>query len=917
MRLLAISGLAALIIAAASAYPDRAHAQMTVTPGGSVQVNADTTTTATINLDGANASSDDEFQVWDNGTPITASTDGIHAVTGDGLALVETGGVPASISMVNAAGSSISSSIGTGLTLTGNGGGVSYSGGGAIFGNTGLSASEIGSGTVTVESSGGIFGAAGDGIDTSAVDGDTLVTIDGATVQGSTGFAGLNSSASGAGNLIVVINSGFVGGDTGISLNQTGTGSNTITNFGTIAGLGTAANPVIAIATTNSGTSTITNNGTIIVPNCSDIEILLSVTTGGDQIINVGSLTGQILLSNQANSLTNSATWNVSDNAGSGFDAAAFGSSGANVLTNDVGGVINAGAGSPNSTFTGIETINNFGKINAGASGPGVTTFAAGAGFTQTVTNMGIINVNGTANFEGDATFLNSGGLIDMRTGAHATTDVTALNVAVGSGAASNTYVGIATTVSSSQLGVETFVGGVASTGANVPSDRLLISGAATGTTGILVNDTAVSGAYNPVGITLVAVNGASSNAFSLQGLIEAGSDGILQPTRGPMGAIKKDYFFYPLLQTPHATAVADGLSGPNSSEYRLYGLPDVEAFQTPLAITGAQNIWYETVLGWNERQDELRKHWPEVYGAASAEGEGKFSLWAQATGSWGNRSNANSPDPFTPVPGLFPSFDTSFSQQIYSVQIGTDVGFNNVFDKDGVLVLGTSLGYVDSVLGFNTSVNKFNYSGVTLGVTTDLLIDGWFWDTAFKADLLQAKLNFGSLASFGPDRQSVEADTYGILSSTGFHFDLESAHENGPAAFFEPLLTLAYTTGTLGQFTALGTTARFNASNTFRGALGARVGDEWVDDESMTLDASIAGNYWDEFTNNTGVTLLTGPPAPALLLRDVREKAYGEVVGELNLTDKESGLFGYINGGAKFNSQFTSVEIKTGVTYK
>src|SRR5579862_3489810 len=128
-RSLVMSVLTALMMVAASVYPDVAHAQMTVTPGGSVQVNANTTTTPTTNLDGANPSSDDQFQVWDNGTPIVASTDGISAVTGDGLALVETGGVPASITMLNNSGSSISSSIGIGLALTGNGGGVSYSGG--------------------------------------------------------------------------------------------------------------------------------------------------------------------------------------------------------------------------------------------------------------------------------------------------------------------------------------------------------------------------------------------------------------------------------------------------------------------------------------------------------------------------------------------------------------------------------------------------------------------------------------------------------------------------------------------------------------------------------------------------------------------------------------------------------------------
>jgi autotransporter family porin len=771
-----------------------------------------------------------------------------------------------------------------------------------------------------------VTGAAGDGIDTSAVDGNTLVTVDGGSVSGASGFAGINASATGAGNLTVTITSGFVGADTGVSLSQTGTGSNAITNAGTISGLGSAANPVIAIATTNAGSTTITNNasGVVSAPNGAGLAILSTVTTGADQISNAGKLTGEISLSNQSNSLTNSGTWNVADNSGSGFNAAAFGTSGLNTLTNSSGGIINAGDGAANSTFTGIQTINNAGTINAGAFGNGVTSFIAGGAFTQTVTNTGIINVKGTANFEGDANFYNSGGLIDMRTGG-ATTDVTALNVTVGSGALSNTYVpgvaynfiGSTTAVPTSRLGLDANLAGVSSTGSNVPSDRLLISGTATGTTGILINDTGTTGAYNPVGITLVAVNGASTKAFNLQGLTATGSDDILQTSRGPMGAIKKAYFFYPLLQTTHATAAADGLSGANSSEYRLYGLPDVEAFQTPLAITGAQNIWYETALGWSERQVQLRKHWPAVYGTAAAEPEGKFSVWAQVTANWDNRSNANSLNPFTPAPGVLPNFDTSFSQQTYSLQIGTDVGFNDVLDKNSVLVIGTSLGYVGSALGFKKSVNKFDYSGVTLAVTVDYLHDRWFWDTAFKADLLQTKLDYRSLTFFGPDRQSVEADTYGALSTAGYHFDLAGPHDDGvpPSAFVEPLLTLAYTSSKLGQYTAFGTTANFNASATLRGALGARLGDTLYEGTDMIVDGSVTGNYWDEFTNNTSVTLFTGPPAPALTLKDVREKGYGEVLGQLGLSD--GGWFGFFDTGAKFNSQFGSFEMKAGATYR
>jgi hypothetical protein len=907
--LLATSGLAVLMFAALPVRP--AHAQMTVTAGGSVQVDADTATTATTNTDGAIASSFDQVQLWDNGTAITAGTDGVDSITGNGLVLEETGATAASITMTNAGNSSITSSSGIGLQMLGNGGGITYTdtSGNAVTGNTtGISASEIGNGAVTLTVNGTVTGNAGDGIDTSAVNGNTLVTIDGGYVQGSA--AGINASATGSGNLAVVVTSTngggtvFSGTSAGVELNQTGTGSNTITNDGYIFA-GTATAPAIAIATTNSGTSTITNNadGSIYSgAGTTGLAILSTVTTGKDIIVNAGSLWGEIYLSNQSNSLNNSGFWYVEDGVD---DAATFGTSGLNILINS--GTINAGTiPTSTSTFTGVETVNNSGTINV----IGTATFATGA--AQTVTNAGTIAVNGTASFVAggaSSNFYNAGGLIDMRN--DETTDVTALNVAV----TNNSYTPMGTAYNfvggaGSTLGLDTLVGGVSSSGTNLPSDRLVINGTATGTTGILLNDTGTVGSYNPVGITLVAVNGASTDAFNLQGVTTSTpSDDIFEPSRGPMGAIKKGFWFYPLLQTTHATAVADGLTGANSSEYRLYGLPDVEAFQTPLAITGAENIWYDTVLGWSDRQDELRKHWTAVYGAANAEADGKFNFWMNATGSWDNRTNTNSLSLYTTAVDAPTSIDTSFSQNTYSMQVGVDVGISNILDKDDAIVLGVSGGYVDSNLRFKTSDNDFDYKGVTLAATADYLHGGWFWDTALKADLLQATLNYNSLVYFGYSQQAVEADTWGVLSSAGYHLDL------GGAAFLEPLATIAHTSSTLGNFDSVGTTANFNASNTFRGALGARFGGELLRLGDTIVNASVTGDYWDEFTNDTSATLLSA--GPALTLSDVREKGYGEVTGQVNIAHNGTGWSGFLDGGAKFNSQSTSIEFNAGIAYK
>jgi outer membrane autotransporter protein len=91
-----------------------------------------------------------------------------------------------------------------------------------------------------------------------------------------------------------------------------------------------------------------------------------------------------------------------------------------------------------------------------------------------------------------------------------------------------------------SRLWVDTFLGGPGAT-----SDRLVFSGNASGSTRILVNDVnAGAGSFNPVGITVVALGGSSN-----------GSNFVVDPLSknwvnfGPLGAIDKGFFLYPLGQ--------------------------------------------------------------------------------------------------------------------------------------------------------------------------------------------------------------------------------------------------------------------------------------------------------------------------------------------------------------------------------
>jgi outer membrane autotransporter protein len=176
--------------------------------------------------------------------------------------------------------------------------------------------------------------------------------------------------------------------------------------------------------------------------------------------------------------------------------------------------------------------------------------------------------------------------------------------------------------------------------------------------------------------------------------------------------------------------------------------------------------------------------------------------------------------------------------------------------------------------------------------------------------------MNLTTLAPFGYVARGNSADTWGAMSDIGYHFNLSRSSRVPPLGhwYIEPLLTVAYTQSSLQNITALGTSTLFNDGETFRGAAGASFGGPLVRRGEKSVNFSVTGKYWDEFTNNTQVVLYS--LGPALPLTDLREKGYGEVIGTIDFTNLQTGWSGFFDGGAKWNSQFTTTELKGGLRY-
>jgi hypothetical protein len=451
----------------------------------------------------------------------------------------------------------------------------------------------------------------------------------------------------------------------------------------------------------------------------------------------------------------------------------------------------------------------------------------------------------------------------------------------------------------------------------------VVISGTATGSTGIVINDTNPGGGgYNPTGITIAAVNGASTNAFQLTGVTGGSPGEVVQPARGPMGAIKKGIWFYPLLQT---TVPGDGLSAAGS-EYRLFGLPDIEAFMLPYAVTGAQNVFFDTAADWLDRQDDLRR-WIRRNGfrARSAAGGGADmpdrsapgyisstgpGVWVKAGGSWSNRKASADVGSILPAAAGLGSFDLSFKQNTYSLMGGVDFGQEAVLSPADTMVWGLMAGYIDSRLNFKNSSNSFKYTGATVGASATYLNGGWFADALIKADFLKLSLDFPSLISGGFTPTRVDATTYGLVANTGYRF--QWGHRG--QTYFEPGLTLAYAKTHIDNVTLMGTTAEFNKAESLRGAAGARIGTVVQETATHVVDASFYGKYWNEFTGKAGVLLTS--TGPALALEDTRAKGYTDLGIIIDLANKGTGWSGFVSGGMKFNKEFSTTVVKTGIRY-
>ena len=581
---------------------------------------------------------------------------------------------------------------------------LSISGPGAIFSaGTGISASNFGSGTTTINYTGPINTTGSTGVFVSASGGGATSVITGA-VTAATDAIDVFSS----GTQTITVN-GVTNGTTGSGINSSTPGARTIT-VGT-AGNVTGGTQAILLAGT--GTAVVNNNGIL---GGATTGVALSGTAAGTINLsnNNATINGRVIFGSGADTFSNTGTFNTQGTTDFG--------TGGDLLSNNSLGIINILG---NTTFSGLETFTQNGRINLNAN----TLTLSGTAFVNGTT--GVIDTSGNASILGITAFSNAGTL-DLAPGTFTVPAVAFTNTGIilaDEGVSSIT--GQTSFANSGTIDLQdgvvddvltinsNFVGSGASALLvdfnALTSDRLVINGAASGTT--TIGAAYLGGGFNLDGALVVDAVSSSANAFVL-------------------GAVTGET---PLLDVSLVQQGAD---------YFLVTAPTAATFN-PLVVPGfAMDLWYQSA---NEVFAETVK-------PATTVG---FSFWGEG---YASRDRYGNDDDSVVIDGVGFDVDNEMKTKRYGLQGGIDYGF-------GGGRIGLTGGYGWAKANGNADAD-LKAKGWNLGVYGQFGgLTGFHGEFLLKHDRYDGEFDNGAF-----DGEDFDIRSTGIDGSLGYRFGMGAA---------------------------------------------------------------------------------------------------------------------------------------------
>lgn len=534
--------------------------------------------------------------------------------------------------------------------------------------------------TVTVTTTGIVTGLAGAGIQTSSVNGNTIISAS-APIIGSIGAgnSGISETITGTGSALLTTLSGATvtanGAATGI-LVSTGAGGMNV-NIG--ANVSSAAGN--AINTTNLGASqnNFVNIGAATINGLGSNGIaVIDMTTASGGVTTVTTAAGTVINSDSATT------------AAQNGDLAIKGTGGSIIFNNNgtLRGTVNFSAITVSINGT---TINNVGSWST----TGVSTFSAGK---NAIFNSGTLSINGTTTFNGLQT-LNNSGVIALAGNGSIDTLLAPGTSYVSSGSA--------------LLTIDAFLGGGAQSSCVAAPGQIadcISIGNSSGTgTVVNVHDTNAGGPgqLNLAGLVVVHAASAGAHDFTL------GGSNVVNTPEGP--AIQKGFVQYELFFDP------------TQVNFVLAGVPAAAMMEVGYVRAGLQNIWQVSSDAWADRIADLRN--------GQADTDHTIAIWAKADYAKIERENTQSVN----VVGSSVLYDTTYWQATGGIEVGADTTMRDA--ANGVWIFGVLGGYSSSRIRFETGGDRATPTAWNGGGYVSYFNDDLFADLLLKYD--GARVNF------------------------------------------------------------------------------------------------------------------------------------------------------------------------------
>jgi hypothetical protein len=528
------------------------------------------------------------------------------------------------------------------------------------------------------------------------------------------------------------------------------------------------------------------------------------------------------------------------------------------------GASINFGAGND---LLDVHTALDVGDLsNVGA----MLDFGTGS---DTVNNSGALSIDGPVTFANLEAFNNSGvlylganqinGLIDFSNGDTAADDVLSMPGATFTGSGLSRIVAAAHFDSSTQVGCSNPTGA---------ADCLYLPGGTTAGSTLLTlinaGADATQGGFNPVGVTVVDVNGGTSHASDFT--LDPNSEGyVVDPRYG--GVIRRPGLFVYSLRYDAAT-----------QRHIVVGLPRSETMEYAMLGSAAQSVWHMTTDTVNNRQTDLR---------ASSEGE----VWMRASGEYSKR------DVSTAVTSLSETFtfDDSFKQYAGTIMGGMDFAHG---EGDGYSwVLGGQIGYVSSSFDLDASPSSGRLTGATGGVYGSYWSDRLFVDGTVNSNFLTLDYDAPGLGS----KTNTWVRSVGAQLDSGMRFMVTDT------VFAEPLATFAFAHTTFEELSLAGGEVKPADADSRRAALGLRVGADLLGGP-LNVRYYASGRAWHEFAGKyRGIVANPGLDVP---LTDDASGSFGEANAGISVFNDDHTATGFLDAGAKFGDGYSAVDLNLGM---